>query len=310
MGREVKIYGALLLLSLGGAYWASLPTADKGQGEQAVFSPSQDLVKSVKFSTKDVSLTAERRAGDGRYVMQWQRGEGKPESFLSNSKFADLIKTFNPVTAKRILTGITSDQRSEFGLTDAVEKLELVDGSDNKYEVLLGKRGYGGETRFAEEVTGTKRILTIETRLVDGLSRANVNYFDHDVVSFEMNEVTSATIISGDKSLSVLQKARGADSSLSWTLEDEKNNPSLQTWMDRIAKLAVISYSSPESQEKLRSIIKVAYKRGSTGLDEVELLHDGNKFYARSTYLGMIAELEGSKLETVEKDLSTLWPKS
>jgi hypothetical protein len=77
--------------------------------------------------------------------------------------------------------------------------------------------------------------------------------------------------------------------------------------MDRIGRLSIVSYAPP-AHDNLRTILTVAYKRGSTDLDRVELLHDGSQFWARSTYLGMLARLEGTKLESMEKDLEGFWP--
>ncbi len=309
MRRELFGYGLLLAVSLGGAYYASLPQADQSKGEEIVFSPSQNVISQLSFKSKNASLTATRREGDGRYLLTWVKGEKPAEVYLGNKKFNELLKSFTPFIASRVLTDLPKDQKNDFGLKESEDLLTLTDKSGAVYSLVLGKKGYGGDSRFAEEKDGQKRVMIVDGRGFDSLGRSNVAHFDRDVTSFDPQDATSAELVKAGKTLTVLQKARGSEGALVWTLEDEKPNASLQTWMERVQKLRIINYSEPK-EVKPASLLTIRYKKGQTELDVVEVLKDGVRFWAKSTYLGGTAEIDGSKLESLEKDLTMFWPKN
>lgn len=81
MQRDLGIYGGLLALGLGLAYWASLPSPEGAEEKVQIFSIEPKQISEVSFTSKDdkakvdITTTAAKRANDERFWISYEKSE-------------------------------------------------------------------------------------------------------------------------------------------------------------------------------------------------------------------------------------------
>lgn len=81
MQRDIGIYGGLLVVGLGLAYWASLPTPEGAEEKVQVFSIDPKQITEVTYTSKDdkskidVTTTAAKRSNDERFWVSYAKSE-------------------------------------------------------------------------------------------------------------------------------------------------------------------------------------------------------------------------------------------
>jgi hypothetical protein len=81
MQRDLGIYGGLLALGLGLAYWASLPSPEGAEEKVQIFSIEPKQISEVSFTSKDekakvdITTTAAKRSNDERYWISYEKSE-------------------------------------------------------------------------------------------------------------------------------------------------------------------------------------------------------------------------------------------
>jgi len=176
MRLDIIVNGVLLTAGLGLAYWASKP-ADEDQDQKVdIINIEPTSIVSLKLTGADVNVDAAKRPNGERFWINHTRTE-KPkepavvapdpenpegtaelpktepvpetagatinEKLLSNEKFDELIKSFNPLKAERVIGTINEDQYKEFGLEGLKFKFEIVQDGGKSTHFFLGKKSYG-----------------------------------------------------------------------------------------------------------------------------------------------------------------------
>lgn len=81
MQRDLGIYGGLLALGLGLAYWASLPSPEGAEEKVQIFSIEPKQISEVSFTSKDdkakvdITTTAAKRSNDERFWISYEKSE-------------------------------------------------------------------------------------------------------------------------------------------------------------------------------------------------------------------------------------------
>jgi hypothetical protein len=243
------------------------------------------------------------------------------DQFLGNEQMEELLKSLNPFVASRTFTQVDEKQLEEFGLKTPTQKITITTNDGKKQVFSLGRKSYGSSQRFIlEESTGGggNRVLLVEDTIFGQLENANKRLFDRRFMADNFELVTKAEVKTStgiQKKLSHTQKNKDGD--LLWT-DDEPDapaKPSYDSFMDRIEKLRLSKYASAELEATLKTtapFLSITLEKDSKVLDTVEfkkIVSQDNKtqFFVTSQFLKSHGEIQASRIETIEKDLDTVF---
>lgn len=236
------------------------------------------------------------------------------EKFLGNEKIDDVLKMFNPLRALRVIGKVDGDKLAEFGLKDSKDQLTVKSGAQT-LTLLLGRKGYGSQSRFALELDSDGkpgRVILIESQALENLEKASIRLYERRLVAFEMEEVQKVEIkaLGQTKSLSAIQRDKDGQPQFS---DDEGGaiNASYGSWLDKVSKLRLVSYVDDKIEAELAGVnafMSISFRKGDKVLDTVEFKKtsgsgDKPEFYATSAALKLHVRLPSAKLEPIEKDL-------
>jgi len=350
MRLDMMVNGALLAVGLGLAFWAAKPT-DEGQEHKVdVLKIEPRTIASLKLSGADVTVEATKQVGGSRYWINHTRiekpkeptvaapdsesqdmGEGMPtdesvaasreetrsERLLSNEKFDELIKSFNPLKAERIIGTIDEDQYSEFGLEGLKFKFEIVQDGGKSTHFFLGKKSYGSQNRFVMETDASGRpgrVLLVSDQGFDNFEKANLRMHDRRIFSIALEEVRKAEVNAGSLTVRLVHDQKDKDGESTWSDDEEGAvaKPSYASWMDKVNKLRLASYASDEQEQILGGIepfLELTLDGGSSRDKLIfrKLPGDTQQYFVYSDFLKVHANIVANRAEPIEKDIATVF---
>jgi hypothetical protein len=294
-------------------YWIAYSKSEPGEKASA---PEQGGEQAVQSTKKEESKTAEKAAAA---PLEQPAPKVTKERFLAGEKLDDVVKGLNPLTASRVFKDVTDEQLGEFGLK-AASQVFVVKGKDGQTLTLkLGRKSYGSSSRFAMEVlAGDKpgRVFLIDDQNFENLERAPVRLYDRRLVAMELGDVQKATISSeGRASKRLAHSQRDKNGELLWTDDEEgaQAKPSNDSWMERIAKLRLVSYSDAAEEARLaqvKPLFEVALEKDGKVVDTLrfkkEMQEGKTVYWVTSDFLRAHAKVPPARLEPIEKDLGTV----
>ena len=352
MRLDIIVNGALLAAGLGLAFWAAKPVDEDQEQKVDIINIEPKTITSLKLSGADVNVEASKQPGADRFWINHTRTE-KPkepavtapdpenpdapqelpppsdpaaqvagttvnEKLLSNEKFDELIKSFNPLKAERVVGTIKEDQYPEFGLEGLKFKFEIVQDGGKSTHFFLGKKSYGSQNRFVMETDASGkpgRVLLISDQGFDNFEKANVRMHDRRIVSIPMEDVTKAEVKTGNmtKKLAHTQKDKAGEPV--WTDDEEgaAQKLSYESWMDKISKLRLASYATEEQEQQLKNtepFLEVSLEKASGPGDKLvfrKLAGDTPQYFVYSDFLKVNAVIVTNRVEPIEKDIATVF---
>lgn len=243
------------------------------------------------------------------------------DKFLGNEQMDELLKSFNPFVATRTFTQVDDQQLEEFGLKTPSQKMTIKTSDGKAQTFYLGRKSYGSAQRFILEEGsngGSKRVLLVDDTIFTQLENANRRLYDRRFVADEFELITKAEIKTGTETLRKLAHTqKNKDGNLLWT-DDEPDapaKPSYDSFMDRIEKLRLSKYASEDLEAKLQNVtpfLSLTLEKDSKVVDTIEfkkLVSEDNKaqYFVTSQFLKAYGEIQASRIETIEKDLETVF---
>ncbi len=351
MRLDIIVNGVLLTAGLGLAYWASKP-ADEDQDQKVdVINIEPKSIVSLKLTGADINVEAAKQPNGERFWIDHTRTErpkepvavapnpenpetteelptaepvpetpGKTvnEKLLSNEKFDELIKSFNPLKAERVVGTINEDQYKEFGLEGLKFKFEIIQDGGKSTHFFLGKKSYGSQNRFVMETDASGkpgRVLLISDQGFDNFEKANVRMHDRRIVSIPMEEVTKAEVKAGTVTKKLAHTQKNKEGEPIWTDDEEGAvaKPSYESWMDKVNKLRLASYATDEQEQQLKStepFLEIALDKAGSPADKLifrKLTGDTQQYFVYSDFLKVHAVIVTNRAEPIEKDIATVF---
>lgn len=331
----------LLAAGLGFAYWASLPISEDQTQRINVIDIPAKTVATMRLSGPDLSVVAERREGGDRYWITYSSTQRVPapsaateskaseasseqgvttheERMLSNEKFDELLASFAPLQAERILGQVKEDQYSEFGLDGFKWRFVITQDNGKETHYFLGKKSYGSSNRFIMETDASGkpgRVLLVSDQGFDNFEKAQLRMHDRRLVGVAFEDVTKVTVKSGSTTKRLDHTQKGKDGELVWTDDEEgaTAKPSYATWMDKINKLRLAGYATPEQEQQLAGtepFLEITLEKGGSIVDTMvfrKLPGDAPQYFVTSGFLKVSAHIVTSRAEPIEKDISTIF---
>lgn len=231
------------------------------------------------------------------------------ERFLGNEKMGEFLAMFAPLQALRVIGKVDAAQLKEYGLDDQSSKIVIKSGGQT-LQLVLGKKSYGNRNQFALE---GDRVILIDGQEIENFERAQYRLFDRRLVAFEFDEVDKTLVTVGDRSKRMVHTQRDKNGELIWAAEQDPATAvsSYGLLMDRIGKLRVSTYISPDKQEQLKQLtpyFEIAFEKDGKVKDRLLVFKqtsaDGkSEYFARSDFLNMYVQLANARMEVIEKDV-------
>lgn len=332
--RQVIIYGALLALSLGGAWarWTMEPTGEgedkvvllageveqldsiewKGEGGQALLTRKTDdhgaylWVQTVKVEERKAPVTPPGEEPPLEPLAELTEKVEKKDVFKAGDKGDELLASFSPLHAIRRLDAVDPAKLTEIGL-DAPKETLVVTRKGQAVTLSIGGEAYGTKDRYVRnEATG--EIFLLDDQLLKNIEFAKTRLPDRDLWSLDRPAITSATVTAGDKSLQAVQKNPDDEAKATWARADAgAGDEQLATWMDKALKLKGTSTVDPEAADgpkdlQLRLSLTLT-PSGKARPETLQILQEGpdGDYYGRSEHTrGTLKLLRAPTRELIE----------
>jgi hypothetical protein len=317
MTRDVLIYSILLVLSLGLAYQSSLPRSANESEVVRWVDIKADAIESVEYQAPKLSIKATRNGK--RFWIDYNAtlDEGKPaevESFLASKEFNEVIQSFSPLEALRVIGKVDEKSLADFGLDATAGRLVIHHGGGQQFVLKVGSKPYSSANRFLLD-EAKNSVLLVAGRHLEKLERARNRLYEREISDLKWDELTKATIAVGERVKELERTKKGDDGVVGWsTLEtDSKPKAIFQNWFGKVDKLKVTNFASPEEAKMVELstpflVLSLATKDGAK--DQLEFRKSDNNgvisYWIKTNYLGAFAKLNNSRMDTIEKDLAPI----
>jgi hypothetical protein len=234
------------------------------------------------------------------------------ERFLGNEKMDELLGSFAPLKALRVIGKVEAEQLKEFGLDDQSSKL-VVKAGGQTITLVLGKKSYGSRNRFVLE---GDRVVLVDDQGIENLERANLRLYDRRLVPFELDDVQKAEVLAEGKSRRMGHTQRDKDGQLVWSDDEDAApaKPAYGSFMDKVAKLRLNAYADAEKEAQLAQttpFLEVAFEKDGKVLDKIAFKKlpgekDKPDYYVTSSFLKTHGRLPVNRIEPIEKDIEQI----
>lgn len=334
MNRSVLIYAGLLVVGLG-ASWAHY-TGDHTAPKEGVMvvDVKKDDLGSITYDSPDVDVLFEMREDAlGRYgwvtvteqkkkkVDGVETTETKVSKFKAGSAADKLIEGSAPLLALRALTDVDDAKLESFGLKTA-DTTVTYQSRGRSSTFTLGGETYGTKDRYARE-EGTGRVYVLDDELFKPLKFAVSRLPERSLVSPKPEAIESVSVTLGGTVVMWTQANKDDRAAAYWNRETpaaaapagDGANPaaaggkdeSFGNWVDKLLKLKSTAYvadaEAPAAAEvRFEYTVRVAGKPEET----VQVLQEGDAWYARSTFTRGLVKLSRTSVEDVAGEVKDI----
>ena len=172
MKRDLLPWAFILFLSLGLAYWASIPVSETSTSKVAIVTIPESTISTIELSAPDSKVLAKRRSdiNDRWWISSERKGQaasaGQIESsatnerFMASAKFKDMLAQLSPFQALRVIGKVSDEQLQEFGLRDSLKSMIIKDSAGaSPLSLLIGKQLYGSRNHYVLNQADQKVLL-------------------------------------------------------------------------------------------------------------------------------------------------------
>ncbi|MGE0172809.1 MAG: DUF4340 domain-containing protein [Oligoflexales bacterium] len=357
MNRSLSFYTLGLAGSLIFAYYSSMPKSDSGDDSVDWVNFPSDSVESVTLESAKVNLSANARSTGGFWIKMEQTvadaktdsehggdekadlpsenpvDAAKPEGpepagkqvkikeFKAGEGFNDLVSSFAPLKAKRVIGDAKSLDTKEFGFdSEDVMNLKVKTKDGKELKLKIGKKAYGSSNLFALDEEKGKVILVRGNRIED-LAKADQRMYERNIFKAQQEDVKKARVTAGEKNLNLDHSVRDEHGNFSWKQDKEgaAAEKIYTNWMDKIWRLKLIEFADVATNEQLNAaatIFELSFFDEHKEIEKIVLKKivvpgeagQPNKinYWIKTDFLGSFAKIDLNKAEAIEKDLPSL----
>ncbi len=323
-GNSMWRWWFVLSISLGGAYWASRPVGGDAEMQIAIVNIEVGNIEKVELTSDEASVVASRRAELAeRWWIEVTRTKptATPEAskalpsnmrFLASKKFKDSLAVFSPFRAIRVIPNVKDEQLVEFGLKDSKKALLLKDSAGaSLLSLAIGKQMYGSRNTYVLN-QADKTVLLVNGDVISDFEKAETSYFERSFMALDPEEIQSATLTAGGKSLKLSHVKRDSKGALIWTGAegDGAAAVSATSWFERFDQLKAAAYATPEEQARLSATpaeAEVQLAGGASKREVIQFRKTNNnnqvEYWLTSEFLGWNVKIATARGDVLLKDL-------
>ncbi|MBI4509850.1 MAG: DUF4340 domain-containing protein [Deltaproteobacteria bacterium] len=229
----------------------------------------------------------------------------------------ELFKKFTPLRALRDLGVLVEQQKADFGLAEAKDKLTVHYASGPR-ELIIGGSVYGGGDRYVLEPE-SKRVYVLPGDAIRSLENADSSLRERKLHGFAATDPGKVVIKTSAKERALVRTGGepsavpGVPARGSWAdaATPDKADQTLANFMDRVDQMTPIEYSPEVTPEGLTPVVRLDYQsKAGAALGWLELFkkpgEDAGKFdyYLRSERTRVMAKVFRGVAERVDQDLA------
>ena len=323
-GNTMWCWWLVLSVSLGGAYWASLPVGGDAEMQIAIINIEASQVAIMELTSSDAVIVASRREDladrwwiDVKRTSAASTGPSPSPApshlhFMASKKFKDSLGALTPFSAIRVIQKVGDEQLVEFGLKDSKKSLQIKDSAGaSLLSLVVGKQMDGSRNTYVLN-QANKAVLLIRGELISDFEKSEIGFFERSFMGLDPEEIQSATLIFGEKSLTVSHTKRDTKGAIIWTRAEGDGAPavSASSWFDRFDQLKAAAYASADEQKRLSAsppdaVVKFVGARSNSEVIEFRKMTNVNQveYWLTSGYLGWNVKIAAARGEVLLKDL-------
>lgn len=318
MKRESGVFTGLFIISLGLAWWASMPVSSKDENVKSVVSITPAQIGSIELSASDTKVEIKSQ-GEDRWWVDTTKTGGK-ESFLASAKMKEVLSQLNPLEAIRVIGVVKDEALADFGLSGAQKTLRVLDKKGGVLlDLAIGKQAFGTRNFYVEDLK-EKSVMLIAGEFVGDIEKAELRLYERTFTNVPMDELQSAVISYNDKSQKLSHTKRDDKGILLWTKDspDGPVNAPAKSWFERLDRTRIVSFATAQELEMLKnakplfSVELTALGSSKESLVFVKAAPNpaqkdaGAEYFVQSIFLGTWAKVASARMEPVEKDLPSV----
>lgn len=319
------IWVGVMLLSLGLAYWASLPQSNQGR-KNLTQNVDPRSIGSVELSLNGFKTLAEREATkDDRW---WIRANSStpsesaapdaplPQSrFLASEKFTGYLEVLGKLPAQRDLGVITDGSLGDFGLPNTENWLRI---KNVKGEIIaeftVGKQPYGARSFYVMRAADRK-VFLIGSDIIDDLLKPEARFFERNITKIPMQNSRKTQILMAGKVKSFVRMTQDDRGVSQWADEAAQGQviPSVGAWLEKFFEIRAAAYADDDVRAKLRELsptLEVVLLDEKGRSEKIEIrsiaLNGRSEFYVVSDFLGWPVKVATARAENLIRDLPPL----
>ncbi len=314
-----------MLVSLGLAYWASLPQSNQGRKN-----PTQNVdprsIGSVELSLHGVKTLAEREGNkDDRWWISTNASAPSESSapdaplpqsrFLASDKFTGYLEVLGKLPAQRDLGVITDGSLGDFGLPNAENWLRI---KNAKREIVaefnVGKQPYGARSFYVMR-TADRKVFLIGSDIIDELLKPEARFFERNITKMPMQSSRKTQILMAGKVKSFVRMTQDDRGVSQWADEAAPGQviPAVGAWLEKFFEIRAAAYADDGVRAKLSELsptFEVALLDEKGRSEKIEIrsiaLNGRTEFYVASDFLAWPVKVATARVENLIRDLPPL----
>ncbi len=306
-----SFYPLLLVVSLGLAYWASLPTKRGNVHRELWLETNPNAEYQIKYTdTKKITTVK----GDWVTVEKIVDNTPMPPmQFKSSTQLNRVTDKLLKLFAEKVIGDAKNLNLADYEL-DKDNKYFEIGESDSFKKFVIGKRSFQTSNIYVLDVSKQKVIL-INREPINLLRNPKARLFESHPYKFKLSDdVSSVVILKNGKELT-MNLAKNEKNQILWTKPGDKEPlQSEGSWISSLLKLKITKYpieSERKKLEKLDNKFQVKFQKDG---NKVEILsfykweNDMQKeesYWIKSDYLGTFGMVDSTKAKTLLQDINS-----
>ena len=330
MRKKFLLNGLFLVAALGLAYYASLPAGKNETGTQDWITIDEASLAEIKYLAADRTVSAKPLPGADRSGW-WIQSQKTPKippptadaaakapaetvdvGFKADASIKDLLKSFQPLSALRVLGDSDKLNLKEFGMVDSPDHLVFTTKDGKTIEFIVGKKSYGSTNPFLLD-TARKKVILVHGTYIENLKNAVERMQERSIANFRFDEVKKLAIQRNGVKWQWDHSKKDSKGNLVWRDDKEgaEPKPSYATWLDKIFRLRVIRYASQAEKVAIDASRPLLSLECGDGVKPIETLviykgsgADGQpQYWLKTGFLDSYVDVGSPRVEALLKEL-------
>lgn len=332
MKRELLIYATVLSITFLMAYQSSLPKAASNSKTVDWLAIAQSDISKIQWIENRKIIEAKPIDNTSRFLMTEyiniidgagvsaedknidQVSTKRGSSFVANDQFGAFVGSLDPLKVSRVIGDSAAFDLADFGLEGERPVLKVFYGDDDEFALKIGVAQFNSSKIFVED-TRQKKLLLVTGSNLQRFNKARSKFFERDLIQTSWREIATAEIIAGKRQKTLVQSRKGKNGVKGWSDDGASAEPnsSYKTWLNKITRMKIIEYVDQNIGKKLMGAIpflEVSFSGDGAILEKLrffKLDKNDEEYFVWSKTLGVYAKVDSSKVDTVKKDLDSIF---
>lgn len=300
--KDLSLPLVLLVLSLAGAFWVSLPQTEMEAGQSQWYQLRPESISRMTLVTKDSTTTFSR--GESRFWVSIKDASGLNE-FSAQKKIEESLSKLANLIVARDLGAASSLKLDDYGLSgDDLSTLTVMSGEQESIKLTIGKKAYGSKNVYVKnEIKQT--VGLVSTEIFEDLEKSKLRLFQKTILDVEMDAFHQLDLIKAGSTTTFTSNAKSE-----WLSANGKAWPQIKNLLTQLLKTNAEAYTTePIDQVLLQKspLFSLQFIKDLKIVDELIAVRDQDgKYFVKTRTTQRFVGVDGARFETLEKDIQSL----